>query len=155
MSDPTPVTQASTETIDSHASTLQFCSTGIGAVDKFLPGLDVIPQINSGEQWEDDTDIAASSRSYSKKLLPEDQDFELVFRHKPGNDDQRAFADLVKNRDHITLKVTRASGEVQDVVFIPQDHFSGESGKESGKQMFGTIGKLQQVNFNTLAAPSV
>lgn len=152
MPDPTPVTVPAADTVDSHKSTLQFCSTGVGTVDKFLPGLDVIPQINSGEQWEDDTDIAAANRSYSKKELPEDQDFELAFRHKPGNADQKAFTDLVKAREHITLKVTRASGEVQDVVFVPQDHFSGESGKDSGKQMFGCIGKLQQVQFNTLTA---
>jgi len=152
MTSPSAVTTPASETVDSHKSTLQFCTTGVGTADTFLPGLDVIPQINSGEQWDDDTDIAAANRSYSKKALPEDQDFELAFRHKPGNADQKAFTDLVKAREHITLKVTRASGEVQEVVYIPQDHFSGESGKESGKQMFGVIGKLQQVQFTTVSA---
>lgn len=152
MTNPTPVTVPAAETVDSHKSTLQFCSTGIGTVDKFLPGLDVIPQINSGKEWEDDTDIAATKRSYSEKALPEDQDFELAMRHKPGNADQKAFIDLVKSGTHISIKVTRASGEIQNVVFVPQDHFSGESGKESGKQMFGCIGKLQEVEFETLTA---
>jgi len=152
MPAPTPVTTPASDTVDSHKSVFQFCSTGEGTVDTVLPGLDVIPQINSGEQWEDDTDIAAANRSYSKKALPEDQDFELAFRHKPGNADQKLFTDLVKARTHITIKVTRASGEIQDAVLIPQDHFSGESGKESGKQMFGCIGKLQQVTFSTVSA---
>lgn len=152
MPDPTPVTGPAADTVDSHLSTLQFCSSGIGTVDTFLPGLDVIPQINSGDQYEDDTDIAAANRSYHKRALPEDQDFELAFRHKPGDASQAAFTTLVKARDSITIKVIRASGEVQDVVFLPQDHFSGESSKESGKQMFGCIGKLQQVAFSTLPA---
>lgn len=145
-----PVTTPAADTVDSHLSTLQFCSTGIGTADTTLPGLDVIPQINSGKQWDDDTDIGATERSYYEKALPEDQDFELVLRHIPGNDDQKDFTDLVKANTKITLKITRASGEVQDVVFVPQDHFSGESGKESGKQMFGCIGKLQNVDFVTL-----
>ena len=90
MPDPTPVTTPSADSVDSQGSTLQFCSTGTGTVDKFLPGIDVIPQVNSGEQWEDDTDIAATNRSYFKKRLPEDQDFELAMRDKPGNADQKA-----------------------------------------------------------------
>lgn len=148
----TPVTTPAADTVDSHLSVFEFCSSGIGEVDTILPGLDVIPQINSGEQWEDDTDIASVNRSYHKRALPEDQDFELAFRHKPGNADQAAFTDQVKARAHISIKVTRASGEVNEAVFIPQDHYSGESSKESGKQMFASIGKLQQVVFSTLPA---
>ncbi|WP_165744270.1 hypothetical protein [Pseudoalteromonas sp. Z9A6] len=152
MPAPTPVSTPAADTVDSHNSTLQFCSTGIGTVDTFLPGLDVIPQINSGKVYEDDTDIAAENRSYSEKALPEDQDFELVFRHKPADADQKPFCELVKAGTPITIKVTRASGEVQDVVYLPHDYFSGESGKDSGKQMFACIGKLQQVVFSTLPA---
>ncbi|WP_105215696.1 hypothetical protein [Pseudoalteromonas sp. T1lg22] len=152
MPDPTPVTGPAAETVDSHLSTLQFCTTGVGTVDAFLPGLDIIPQINSGKVYEDDTDIAAAHRSYSEKALPEDQDWELAFRHKPGIAEQKSFTDLVKAGTPISIKVTRASGEVQDAVFIPHDYYSGESGKDSGKQMFACIGKLQQVQFTTLAA---
>lgn len=151
MPEPTPVTTAAADTVDSHKSTLQFCTTGIGEVDALLPGLDIIPQINSGKVYEDDTDIAAANRSYSEKCLPEDQDWELTFRHKPANTEQKAFCDMVKAGTPISIKVTRASGEVQDVVYLPHDYFSGESGKDSGKQMFACIGKLQQVVFSTLA----
>ena len=151
MSDPTPVTTSAAEPKDSHGSTLQFCSTGIGAVDTFLHGLDVIPQINSGKQWDDVTDIAAANRSYDPKALPEDQDYELVVKDQPGVSNQKTFTDMVKAGTYITIKVTRASGQVQDAVFLPQDYFSGESGKDTGRQMFGCIGKLQQVVFSTLA----
>ena len=152
MPDPTLATGLAADTVDSHGSTLQFCSTGEQPVDKFLPGIDVIPQVNSGKQWEDDTDIGATRRSYFDKALPEDQDFELVMRDIPGNADQKAFTDQVEAFTNISMKITRASGRVINFVFVPQDYFSGESGKETGKQMFACIGKLQEVNFDTVGA---
>ncbi|KZY47370.1 hypothetical protein NQS96_07680 [Pseudoalteromonas shioyasakiensis] len=152
MPDPTPATELATDTVDSHGSTLQFCSTGEEVVDKFLPGIDVIPQVNSGKQFEDDTDIGMTRRSYYEKALPEDQDFELVMRDIPGNADQKAFTDQVEAGTNISMKITRASGRVIEFVLVPQDYFSGESGKETGKQMFACIGKLQNVNFSSVSA---
>lgn len=148
MTTPTPADTLSAETIDSQGSTLQFCPTGLGTVSSFLPGLTTIPQINSGEQWEDDTDIAQTKRSYYKKKLPEDPDFEIALKDKPGNSVQKTFTDLVEARQHITIRITRSSGRVQEFEFVPQDHFSGESGNESGMQMYGCIGKIQEINFN-------
>ncbi len=150
MSGPTPASTLADDTVDSHGATLQFCSTGIGTVDKFLPGVGVIPQINSGKQFEDDTDVDMTQRSYYPKALPEDQDFELALRCLPGVADQKAFTDMVEASTPITIKVTRSSGKIQDAVFLPHDNFSGESGKDSGKQMYGCIGKLQQVDFKTV-----
>lgn len=151
----TPVTHPAEQTVDSQGSTLEFCATGVGTPDTLLPGVGVIPQINSGKQWEDDTDVGASNRTYFEKSLPEDQDFELVLRHTPADTAQKSFTDMVKSSQRISVKVTRASGEVQDFEFLPQDYFSGESGKESGKQMFGCIGKLQNITFSTLSPEAV
>lgn len=151
MPDPTPVTTPATSPEESQLSTFQYCSTGEGTVDKFLPGLPTIPQINSGKEFEDTTDVGQKKRSYTRKALPEDQDFELVLRSMPGVTDQKTFIDMVKAETPISIKITRADGEVQDAVFLPQDHFSGESGKDSGKQMFGCIGKLQDVDFITVS----
>lgn len=151
MPDPTPAANASAVTKDSQGSTLQYCSTGVGAVDKFLPGVTVIPQINSGKQWEDDTDIGAAKRSYFLKSLPEDPDFELALTDRPGDDDQKTFTDMVEAGTPISIKVTRATGRVQELTFLPQDHYSGESSNEGGsKQMYACIGKMQDITFSVL-----
>lgn len=148
---PTPATTNSTDTVDSQGSTLEYCSTGVGTPDTFLPGLTVVPQINSGEVWETDTDLGDDKQSYYLKNLPEDPDFELALHDKPGQANQLTFTDMVEARTHISIKVTRSSGRVQEFTLLPQDHFAGESSNEGGKQMFGCIGKLQDITWSTVA----
>ena len=154
MTTPTAVTVSSADTEDSQGATLQYCSTGEGTVDTYLTGVTTIPQINSGQQFEDDTDVGCTQRSYFKKTLPEDPDFELALTDRPGDSNQRDFTDMVEANTPISIKVTRATGRVQDFLFLPHDHYSGESGSEAGKQMYACIGKMQDITFTVLAAPS-
>ncbi|MER2493366.1 hypothetical protein [Catenovulum sediminis] len=148
---PTPATELANDVIDSQGATLQFCSSGIGTVDTFLPHIiGSIPQINSGKAYDDVTAVDDDKRKYGEQTLPEDQDFELVFADVPANSDQKTFTDLVEAGTEITIKITRKTGRVQEAVFVPHDHFSGESGKDVGKQMYGCIGKLQTVAFSTV-----
>ena len=67
MPDPTPVTTPAADTVDSHKSTLQFCSTGVGTVDKFLPGLDVIPQSIQASNGKMTPILPQLNRSYRQK----------------------------------------------------------------------------------------
>lgn len=149
---PTPATALAEDVLDAQGATFQFCSTGNdAAVDTFLPHIiGSIPQINSGKAYDDSTSVDDVERQYSEQTLPEEQDFEIVFADVPGNTDQKTFTDLVEAGTHIKIKVTRSTGRVQEAVFKPHDYFSGESGKDTGKQMYGCIGKLKVIDFNTV-----